>query len=225
MTDFVVRTGPGGSRLAGLLLHLAGWKLVFAQPLPPKCLIVVYPHTSNWDFVIGVIARAAIGIPCKWAGKDTLFRPPLGGFFRKLGGIPVNRRIRTGFSDQIAREFHRHAVFSVVVTPEGTRSYVPHWRSGFWYAALAAKVPLALGFIDYGRREIGIGAYLGLSGDSGRDLAALAAFYAGKRGRYPQKEAPVRFREESDAGAPTAHLPSPVHSSPAPPASDSRPEP
>jgi 1-acyl-sn-glycerol-3-phosphate acyltransferase len=225
MNDFVVRTGPGGSGLAGLLLHLLGWKLIFAQPLPPKCLIVVYPHTSNWDFVIGVIARAAIGIPCKWAGKDTLFRPPSGWFFRKLGGIPVNRRMRTGFSNQIAQEFDRHGQFSVVVTPEGTRSYTSHWRSGFWYAALAAKVPLALGFIDYPRREIGIGAYLELTGDSGRDLAALAAFYADKRGRYPEKEAPVRFREESDPGPFTVPLPSPAHSSPVPPASGSRPEP
>lgn len=181
--------------LARWLLGLFGWKVILVPPPGAKCVIIFYPHTSNWDFVIGVIARAAVWFPCHWAGKDTLFRWPFGGMFRWLGGIPVNRRERTGFTARLAREFASRKRFYLVMAPEGTRSRTDHLKSGFYRLALAAGVPLALAFIDYPRREIGIGAYIDLVGDEQKDLDAVRRFYAEKTGRWPAKQGEIRFAE------------------------------
>ena len=179
--------------LARWLLGRRGWRIVYASPPAPKCVITFYPHTSNWDFVIGILARAAIGLPCHFVAKDTLFRWPTGGILRRMGGIPVNRREHTGFIAQLAREFSSRERFFVAIAPEGTRSRTERWKSGFYHLALAARVPLALAYIDYPRREIGIGAYLDLTGDAERDLAAIRGFYSDKIGRWPGKQGEIRL--------------------------------
>jgi 1-acyl-sn-glycerol-3-phosphate acyltransferase len=184
-----------GAKVAAVLMRLAGWRLVYVPPPAPKSVIIVYPHTSNWDFPIGLAARSVAGIRCHFAAKDTLFRGPFGRWLARVGGIPVNRREPTGFVGQLAREFERRGEFHVVFTPEGTRSRTEHWKSGFYRLALAAKVPLGLAFIDYGRREVGIGAWLDLTGDEQADLERIRAFYAGKRGRWPALAGPIRFPE------------------------------
>ena len=184
-----------GAKVAAVLMRLAGWRLVYVPPPAPKSVIIVYPHTSNWDFPIGLAARSVAGIRCHFAAKDTLFRGPFGRWLARVGGISVNRREPTGFVGQLAREFERRGEFHVVFTPEGTRSRTEHWKSGFYRLALAAKVPLGLAFIDYGRREVGIGAWLDLTGDEQADLERIRAFYAGKRGRWPALAGPIRFPE------------------------------
>jgi 1-acyl-sn-glycerol-3-phosphate acyltransferase len=180
---------------AAWLLGLFGWTVELVPPPGPKCVLIFYPHTSNWDFVIGIVARTAIWLPVYWAGKDTLFRWPFGGLFRWLGGIPVNRRERTGLTERLAREFAQRKRFYLAIAPEGTRSRTDHWKSGFYRLALAAKVPLALAFIDYPRKEIGIGAYLDLVGDERRDLEAIRRFYADKTGRQPGNQGDIRFTQ------------------------------
>jgi 1-acyl-sn-glycerol-3-phosphate acyltransferase len=182
-----------GAKLSAVLMRLAGWRLVYVPPPAPKSVIIVYPHTSNWDFVVGFIARSVAGIRCHFAAKDTLFRGLFGRWLARVGGIPVNRREPTGFVGQLAREFERRDEFHVVFTPEGTRSRTEHWRSGFYRLALAARVPLGLAFIDYGRREVGIGAWLDLTGDAEADLERIRTFYAGKRGRRHELAGPIRF--------------------------------
>jgi len=177
------------------LLGLFGWKVILVTPPTPKCVVIFYPHTSNWDFVIGIIARAAVSFPCHWAGKDTLFRWPFGGLMRRLGGIPVNRRERTGFTARLTQEFEQRERFYLVIAPEGTRSRTPYWKSGFYRLALAAKVPLALAFVDYPRREIGVGAYVDLVGDEASDLGAVRRFYASKTGKRPENQGEIRFAE------------------------------
>jgi 1-acyl-sn-glycerol-3-phosphate acyltransferase len=188
-----------GAKLAAALMRLARWRLVYVSPPAPKSVIIVYPHTSNWDFPIGLAARAVAGIPCHFAAKDTLFRGLFGRWLARVGGIPVNRREPTGFVGQLAREFERRSEFHVVFTPEGTRSRTEHWRSGFYRLALAARVPLGLAFIDYARREVGIGGWLDLTGDEQTDLERIRAFYAGKRGRRHALAGPIQFpgRERS----------------------------
>ena len=164
--------------------------------MPPpaqKCVVIFYPHTSNWDFVIGMIARAAVWLPIRWAGKDTLFRRPFGGIFRWLGGIPVNRRERTGLTARLAGEFERRERFYLAITPEGTRAHTDRWKSGFYHLALAANVPLGLAYIDYSRKRIGIGGYLELSGNEAADLDALRTFYADKVGKRPERQGEIRF--------------------------------
>jgi 1-acyl-sn-glycerol-3-phosphate acyltransferase len=175
------------------LLGLFGWTVEVVPPPVQKCVVIFYPHTSNWDFVIGMVARAAVWLPIHWAGKDTLFRWPLGAFFRWMGGIPVNRRERTGLTARLAEEFAARKRFYLAITPEGTRSHTDRWKSGFYHLALAAKVPLALAYIDYPGRRVGIGGYLELSGNEATDLEALRGFYADKVGKRPENHGTIRF--------------------------------
>lgn len=185
-------------RWARRLLGLFGWSVDIAWPPEPRGVIVVYPHTSNWDFIVGIIARYAAGLPVQWLGKDTLFWGLLGALFRSWGGIPVNRRQSTGFIGQLLEEFRRRPWMWVVFTPEGTRSYRDYWKSGFYHLALDAKVPVGLAFIDYGRRIVGLQRYLALTGDVERDLDAMRAVYAGKAAKHPELAGPIRFRAEPD---------------------------
>jgi len=190
-----LNTRPGPfARFCGALLRLFGWRVILVRPPLPKALVIVYPHTSNWDFVVGILARSAIAIPIGFVGKDTLFRPPFGRLFRALGGIPVNRRQRTGFVDGLVEAFGTTERLYLAIAPEGTRSKIDHWKSGFYRVALAAGVPLGLAFIDYSRREIGIEHWLTLSGDEAADLARIRACYADKRGKRPGQEGEIRFR-------------------------------
>lgn len=184
--------------LGATLLRAAGWRVRLAQPVPKRCVAIFYPHTSNWDTAIGLCAKFMIGLRVRFVGKDTLFRTPLvGPLLLRWGGLPVNRREPTGFVRQVQDEFERDDEFRLAIAPEGTRSLVPHWKSGFYRIARAVGVPLALAYIDYPRREIGIGGYIELTGDVAADMAAIRAFYAGKRGRRPGKQGPVRLRDES----------------------------
>lgn len=184
--------------LGATLLRCAGWRVVLPQPVPKRCVAIFYPHTSNWDTAIGLCAKFMIGLRVRFVGKDTLFRAPvIGPLLLRWGGIPVNRREPTGFIRRIEDAFGREDEFRLAIAPEGTRSLVPHWKSGFYRIARAVGVPVALAYIDYPRREIGIGGYIDLTGDVAADMARIRAFYADKRGRRMAKQGPVRLRDES----------------------------
>jgi len=181
-------------RSARALLAAFGWRCVLVPPPAPKGIIVVYPHTSNWDFVIGVLGKIAVGLPARWMGKDTLFRWPVRRLFLRIGGIPINRRERTGFVASLLAEFARHDWMWLAVAPEGTRSYTDHWKSGFYRIAVAGHLPVGLGFIDYGTRSVGVDTYLMLTGDPAADFARIRAYYADKRGRRPAAAGDIRLR-------------------------------
>lgn len=182
-------------RLARLVLRLIGWtcidKLVSR---PDRAVVVGYPHTSNWDFPIGLLAMTALGLNARWVGKDTLFRGPLGPVMRWLGGIPVNRREPTGFVERIAAEMRRQRRFLLTIAPEGTRRLTPGWKSGFYRIARAADVPVLVGVIDYSRRQIGLLDAIDLSGDEAADMARIAACYGDCQGRRPELASPIRLR-------------------------------
>jgi 1-acyl-sn-glycerol-3-phosphate acyltransferase len=189
------------SWLGATLLRVAGWKVVLAQPVPSRCVVIFYPHTSNWDTAIGLCVKFATGLPLRFAGKDTLFNVPLlGPLLVHWGGVPVNRRKRTGFIEQMTEEFRRRDEFRLAIAPEGTRARAPYWKSGFYHLARAANVPLAFGFIDYSQREVGVGAYFDLTGDVPIDMERIRAFYADKRGRQPGNQGRVCLRDERPAG-------------------------
>jgi len=181
-------------RFAFALLRFFGWRVVLSQPVPRKCVVVFYPHTSNWDFPAGLLASWATGIEFHWIGKHTLFETPLRRWFARWGGIPVDRGDATGFVDQVAAMFATHDDFALVIAPEGTRRRTGHWKSGFYRLALAARVPVGLAFIDRATRRVGIGAWLDLQGDVENDLAAIRAFYADKHAWNPGQAGPIRFR-------------------------------
>jgi 1-acyl-sn-glycerol-3-phosphate acyltransferase len=182
-------------RLARALLGAFGWRSVLVPPPGPKGMIVVYPHTSNWDFVVGVLYKIGAGLPARWMGKDTLFRWPLRRLFVWLGGIPINRRERSGFVAHMLAEFAKRDWMWVAVAPEGTRARTDHWKSGFYRIAVAGRLPVALGYIDYGTRTVGIDTYLTLSGDPATDFERIRAFYADKRGRRPGNQGDIRLRD------------------------------
>lgn len=182
-------------KLAAIILRLIGWRSVYTPPPGPKSVILVYPHTSNWDFPIGVLFKARYGISLNWAGKDSLFRWPLKPFFLWQGGVPINRREASGMIAQLVDALERNPEFHMCITPEGTRSKTDHWKTGFYRLALAAKVPVGLGFMDYGRKCVGIERWVTMSGDAEADLQMLRDYYADKRACYPEKAGDIRFLE------------------------------
>lgn len=179
--------------LSRRLLALLGWTLVEPLERPAKAVLVGYPHTSNWDGVYALLVKLALGLDARWVGKDTLFRWPIGGIMRRLGGIPIDRSAPHGFVAQMAAEFASRPDFLLVIAPEGTRSLTKGWKSGFYRIALAAKVPVALAFVDYERREAGILTYLTLTGDPASDIATIAAHYEGRQGKHPELASPIRW--------------------------------
>ena len=181
-------------RCARAVLQAIGWRSVFVPPPGPKGIIVVYPHTSNWDFMIGMLYRIGTGLPLRWVGKDSLFRWPLRRLLLRLGGIPINRREQTGFVSALLAEFARNDWMWLAMAPEGTRSRTDHWKSGFYRIAVAGGLPVGLGYIDYATRTLGIDTYLSLSGDPSQDMARIAAFYAGKQGLRPTHAGAIRLR-------------------------------
>lgn len=188
-----------GSRVARAVLRAFGWR-VRADGLPARQgVIVVYPHTSNWDFVWAMLAKWAIGLPLTFWGKATLFRIPLfGRWLRWLGGIPVVRDAPNGVVGQMAQRLReareRDDFMWLALSPEGTRELTPGWRSGFHQVALQAGVPVVLAYLDYPRREVGLESAWRLSGDPQADLARFALRLQGRTGKRPVLAAPVRLR-------------------------------
>jgi 1-acyl-sn-glycerol-3-phosphate acyltransferase len=176
------------------LLRLVGWRSVMVWPPEPRGVIIVYPHTSNWDFILGMLFKIGYGLPANWIGKTEMFPWPFTGLLKWLGGIPVDRKRATGFLDALLEEFRRRDWIWVAIAPEGTRSHADHIKSGFYQLAVAADVPVALGYIDYGSRTVGIDTYLRMSGDREADLAKIRDFYASKRGRRQELAGDLRFR-------------------------------
>jgi 1-acyl-sn-glycerol-3-phosphate acyltransferase len=189
-----------GSTLARSALALAGWRVVF-DGLPSKQgVLIIYPHTSNWDFVAGVFAKWAIGIPLAFWGKDTLFELPLfGRWLRWIGGVPVDRASPQGaVADMVTRLTDARLddrFLWLALSPEGTRSYRDSWRSGFYNVALQAELPLALAFFDYAERRVGVDSFIRLSGDAESDMAHIESRLGQRRGCKPQLAAPVRLSQ------------------------------
>jgi hypothetical protein len=192
----------GHARAGAAVMRALGWRVRLLQPVPARCVIIVYPHTSNWDFVIGLAAKWYLGMTFSFLAKDTLFRGPLGVCLRRWGGLAVDRRASHGVIGGLAQRFAQADDCRLVIAPEGTRARMPAWKSGFYHLARAANVPVGLGFLDYGRREAGIGAYVDLTGDVEADMARIAAFYADKGGRRPELAGPVRLEPAAAAPRP-----------------------
>jgi 1-acyl-sn-glycerol-3-phosphate acyltransferase len=191
-----------GQRTSLRILHLFGWRVRF-KPLPgPHGIAVVYPHTSNWDFIVGLFGKWAIGLEFRWLAKNSLFRGPMGVVMRYWGGIPVDRSAPQGATQKLAQNMLASTWCWVAITPEGTRSYRPHWKSGFYRLALAAKVPVLLVYMDYRAKVLSVADCIELTGDEDADMAAIARVYEGHYALYPDLAAPVRLAPRSEtAGA------------------------
>lgn len=183
--------------LGRLYLWLLGWKLEGQKPPFKKYLILAAPHTSNWDVPLMLAMSYVYGIRVCWIGKHTLFRPPLGPLMRWLGGVPVDRRARHNAVQQMVDELARRDELCLMITPEGTRSRSEYWKSGFYFIALQAQVPIVLGLLDYRRKVGGLFDALHPTGDISADMDRIRAFYQGASGKHPQEFGPIRLREET----------------------------
>lgn len=169
-----------------ILLRALGWRIEGTLPAVPKFLVIGAPHTSNWDFVIGMAAKWSICIHASWMGKHTLFWPPLGWVLRSMGGIPIDRSASLGVVGEWIRAFDEHEKLVVGVTPEGTRKQVYEWKSGFWHIAKGAGVPIVLVYWDYKEKVFGLGPSIMPSEDKDEDLLRIKDFYRPYQGKHAQ---------------------------------------
>ena len=181
--------------LARLLLRIGGWTAVGQMPDVPKAVFIAAPHTSNWDGVWALIYKVAIGADIHFFAKKSLFWFPLSTLLRGLGGIPLDRK-RAGSAVQLAVDlFDEQASFYFGLAPEGTRKRTTGWKNGFYRIATGARVPVYLGFLDYGHKRLGIGDRLDLTGNQAADLEVLRDFYGRIEARHQEQVSPILFRD------------------------------
>lgn len=176
------------SKLSYFILRLFGWKIKGWDPnLLDKFVVIVLPHTSNWDFPLGLLVRKALNADhLKFVGKDSLFKPPFGALFRWLGGYPVDRSKRTNFVDSIIDIFSATERFGVVLAPEGTRKKVNQLKTGFYYIALGAKVPIVMVRFDWGTKTVTWREPFYPDGNWETDLKAIEDYFRGVQGKIPE---------------------------------------
>tara|TARA_B100001250_G_scaffold408319_1_gene430522 strand:- start:308 stop:823 length:516 start_codon:yes stop_codon:yes gene_type:complete len=168
-----------------------GWKVIGTFDYPKKCVVIAAPHTSNWDFVIGRCYGYISGINPKYLIKSSLFIPVLGAFFKWNGGIPVCRDSTNNIVDQIVEEFNNTNHLVLGIAPEGTRSRVEKWKTGFYYIAHKAKVPILLVALDFKNKKIGVVNSLVTTGNIDKDMLFIQNQFKGLQGKIPERYNPV----------------------------------
>lgn len=181
-------------------LKVFGWKCEGRMPDIKKCVMIAAPHTSNWDFPITMFIAFSLGAKVYWMGKETLFCRPFGGIMRWLGGIPINRSKANNMVAGTIDVFRKLDSLVLIVPPEGTRGKVSYWKTGFYYIALGAQVPIVMGFVDYRRKAGGIGPVFMPTGKIEEDMQIICAFYAGITGKYPEKSSLAAVAPVPSAG-------------------------
>lgn len=172
-------------------LWLSGWRITGALPEIPRYVMIVAPHTSNYDFFVGLAAKFALGLKAKWLGKHSLFVGPVGWLLRALGGIPVDRSRPDGTVEGVLAEMRAAPAFVLALSPEGTRKHIAHWKTGFYRIAVAAEVPVLPVSFDWSSRTINLMAPFLTTGDQGADVAHLRGLYRKEMARRPEYFADV----------------------------------
>ena len=198
MTDAVISAQPIKYRFTTFLgrtfLKAVGWNLDDGLPNDPKIIIIIAPHTTNWDFIYMLMAAYALDLHPNWMGKKELFWGPLGWFFRSLGGIAVDRKKKSNVVEQTAEAIKQRDEIVLGLAPEGTRSKASYWRSGFYHIARLAEVPVAFAYLDYPSKTAGIVPGFTPSGDMDADMEIIRNFYQDKLGKYPENIGEIRFK-------------------------------
>jgi len=172
--------------LAKFLLIVAGWRAEGEKPEFPKYVLIAAPHTSNWDFYYTVLIALALNVKITVMGKQELLKPPFGGILRWLGMIPIDRSKSNNTVSRIVDVFNSMDSLVVVIPPSGTRGKVMYWKTGFYYIAYNANVPIVMGYIDYRRKAGGLGPSIMPTGDIETDMIEIRSFYSDIKGKYPQ---------------------------------------
>lgn len=171
---------------ARLALKLMGWKVVGTLP-DQKSVVMMAPHTSNIDFVIGWLGYTSLGVKSHFLIKKEAFKWYSSALIKAMGGIPVDRGRSSNVVLQVTEEFNNREKFIVTITPEGTRKLNRNWKRGFYFIALSAKVPIKMGFLDYKRKEGGFGPSIIPTGDFDADFQIISDFYKSKHAKFPEK--------------------------------------
>lgn len=185
--EAVPQRGNRFTRFLGQLYSaLIGWRYVGEFPNLPKFVLIIAPHTSNIDFLVGLAPLFALGLRLSFMVKSSLFWEPLGTYLRWLGGAPIDRNAAGGYVGEAINQYKRHDQFVLVITPEGTRTKVGRWKTGFYHIASGAGVPIFPVAFDYGRREFRFGTPLMPSDDMEEDIKTLQGFYDAGQARKPE---------------------------------------
>ncbi len=185
-------------RLASVALRTLGWRIEGDMPPEKKFVLVCAPHTSRWDLSLTLLAGTASGITIHWLGKHTLFWGPNGWLLTWLGGVPVDRSGGKDAVPQIALRFAEREDLVLAISPEGAKRRQDYWRSGFWYVALAAQVPLVVASLDWATRICRVGPVI-VPGDLKADMERIREALAHVVPRHPERFGPIRLRAEGEA--------------------------
>lgn len=175
------------SLILGGLYKLCGWKVNGEKPNLNKYVIIVAPHTSNWDFFVGWGARNVIGFTPNFLAKNSLFKIPFVGWFLKfIGGVPVDRSKSSNMVDQVVQYYNKKEEFIMTITPEGTRSYSPKWKTGFYRIAHQAKVPIVKIGFDYNSKTVFVAEPFFVSGDMENEMEEIKSYFKQFKGKNPE---------------------------------------
>ena len=169
-----------------LLYSKMGWRTDITVAFPKKCVICLAPHTSNWDFILGMLFSRAEGVKTQYLMKKEWFFWPLGYIFRKTGGIPVYRQKHVSMTDTLAEVAEKSSEFRICVTPEGTRSLNPDWKKGFYFIAQKAGIPILLYGVDYQKKLIQCTKSIEPSGDVDKELQDIKLYFKDFKGKHPE---------------------------------------
>jgi 1-acyl-sn-glycerol-3-phosphate acyltransferase len=182
--------------LARLWFWVFGWDTEGDPAQVAKGVLIAAPHTTNWDLPHMLAASLVYRYRLSWIGKHTLFRFPFGWFMRLLGGVPIDRSSPQGMVKSASAKLRDASQLILAIPPSGSRSRKEHWKSGFYWIAYEAQVPIICGYLDYRRRRAGLGFSFVPTGDVVADMDRVRAFYADLRGKFPDQETPILLKEE-----------------------------
>ena len=174
--------------ISKIVLSCLGWKVKGRLPDVPKCVMIAAPHTSNWDFFYTILVALRIKAEIYLMGKKSLIEGPFGIIMKWLGILPIDRSKSNDIVELTIQQFNNNDKLIIIVPPSGTRNKVEYWKTGFYYIAHGAGVPIALGFIDYGKKTGGIGPLFYPTGDIDADMLEIRKFYTDIKGKYPRKQ-------------------------------------
>lgn len=178
-----------------MLIRLLGWQIIGEFKGKEKALMISQ-HTSNWDGILAIFGTFSLGIRPRWLAKDKLFKHGLGPILRWAGAIEIDRSKRANMVEQVVAQFAQEERLWLFVAPEGTRKKTDFWRTGFYYIALNAQVPIIKGVIDYQSKQVGIDGQMMPSGNIEADMKIFREWYADHHPKYPENAAEIRLRPQ-----------------------------
>ncbi len=196
-TTGVPRVSALSRMFACSLLKIMGWNIKGTSPDIPQYLCIAAPHTSNWDMFYFLLLASAMNVKLSFMAKRSLFKPPFGFLTRMLGGISIDRSKDSNVVDATIRVFREQERVVIALLPEATRTRTDHWKSGFYFIAQGANVPIVMFYMDFSRKEGGSSQPFYLTGDPDFDMDHIRAFYAGKQGHTPENASTIRLKDES----------------------------